>query len=241
MTSAGLPDGTTDRGAVWRGLLVAFSMPGLVLFATALGFGALARDLGLTGSQASFLSVSLYAMPAQVLLIDQLARGVGLAAAALAVSFTAIRLLPMTVALMPLLRTGRRANPLLLLLAVHFIAVTAWLEGNRRLPETQPELRLHYFVGIGTGMALSTLLGTIVGYWLATGLPPTLAATLLMMTPAYFALSLLYAAREAADWLAIGTGFVLGPLLFWLLPGPDLLITGLVGGTVAYLFQRRSK
>jgi predicted branched-subunit amino acid permease len=65
-----------------------------------------------------------------------------------------------------------------------------------------------------------------------------LLATLLFMTPCYFLLSLGQSARRRSDWLAIVLGLVLGPLLFLVLPGPDLLLAGTVGGTIAYVFGR---
>ena len=64
-------------------------MPAAVLFSTALGFGALARDGGFTLTQAVFLAATmnaLNALPNQVILVDQLARNETLAAAALAVT-----------------------------------------------------------------------------------------------------------------------------------------------------------
>ena len=61
------------------------------------------------------------------------------------------------------------------------------------------------------------------------------AAALLMLTPFYFLLSMLAAARERVDWLAVVAGLCLGPVFYVYAPGLDLLWTGLVGGTAAYL------
>jgi hypothetical protein len=44
--------------------------------------------------------------------------------------------------------------------------------------------------------------------------------------------------RVLADWLALGFGLVLGPLLAWWQLGLDLLWTGIVGGSLAYGIQR---
>src|SRR5262245_27757794 len=85
-----------------RALAIVLSVPAAVLFATALGFGALARDGGFSIAQGLFMGASMFALPNQVVLVDQLARNETLAAAALAVALTAVRLLPMTVTLVPL-------------------------------------------------------------------------------------------------------------------------------------------
>jgi predicted branched-subunit amino acid permease len=229
--------GASPRSAILRGLRIIGAAPGIVLFSTALGFGAMARALGFSLGHVMFLSASVYALPAQLLLIDQLARGATLAAVAMAVSLTAIRLLPMTVAMMPYLRDGRGTRAIHIL-AVHFIAVTAWIEGSRRLPPLPEPLRLPYFLGIGAGTVFCTVMGSMTGYLVAGALPPTLAAALLFMTPIYFLLSMMLGARDLGDWLAVLFGAILGPSLYLLIPGPDLLLTGLLGGTLAWAIGR---
>ncbi|MFK5065577.1 AzlC family ABC transporter permease, partial [Klebsiella pneumoniae] len=85
------------------GVRVGSGFPAIVLFATALGFGVLARDAGFGLTQSLFMSGAIFAMPNQVMLVDQLTRNETLAITALAVALTAMRLLPMTVTLSPLL------------------------------------------------------------------------------------------------------------------------------------------
>ncbi|MEO0729455.1 MAG: AzlC family ABC transporter permease, partial [Pseudomonadota bacterium] len=67
------------------------------MLATSSGFGALAVDAGVTLELSLLMSVIFFALPAQVVLIDELARGASVLVVALAVSVTAIRLLPMAV------------------------------------------------------------------------------------------------------------------------------------------------
>ncbi len=228
----------TQTRAFLRGLLIALTTPGFVLFSTAIGYGALARDSGFTLGHTVFLSAFIYALPAQVLLVDQLARGATVLAAAFAVSLTAVRLLPMTVALLPYVR-DKDAPAWIKVLAVHFIAVTAWVEGNRRLPAIPQHLRLRFFVGIGIAMAIMTVTGSATGYLLAARVPTLVSAVLLFMTPIYFLLSLFMGMRTRPDAVAIGLGAVLGPLMFLIAPGFDLLLTGVVGGTLAFLVHQR--
>lgn len=235
------PAWTQDATAVHaflRGLVAAtFSIAGLVLTATGLGYGALAHDLGYTFGHMWFINVMIFALPAQVLMMDELARGTGAAAVALAVGLTAVRLLPMTVNLMPLIRDPRRPQ-WLHLYAVHYIAVTGWIEGNRLLPTLPQAVRLPFFAGLGTGFMLLLGLGGSAGYLLAVGLPPLLSAALMLMTPLYFVCSLLAGARGGADYLAIAIGGLLGPVVFKLAPGFDLLIAGVGGGTLAWAIGR---
>lgn len=231
----------TSASAFLRGMAAApTNAAGILLVFTGLGFGALAHDLGYTLGHLLFISVAVFALPAQVLLVDELARGAGIAAAALAVSLSAIRLLPMTVSLMPLLRRDRPSR-LLHLLAVHFVNVTSWIEGNRLLPPLPTELRLPFFAGQGIGFAILISIGSALGFLLSARLPPVAAAALLMMTPIYFMSSLLHAARAAADYAAIILGGIAGPVVFYLAPGLDLLFAGVGAGTIAWLIGRRGR
>jgi predicted branched-subunit amino acid permease len=228
----------TAANAFVRGLLVVLTIPGLILFASSAGFGALARDGGLSLTNALVMMAALFALPAQVVMVDQLARGGSLLAAALAVMVTGVRMLPMTVTLAPYLksRTHSRIWPLV---ATHCIAITAWIEGSRRLPSEPAETRLVLYLGLGAGLIASSLIGTVGGYVIAGALPTVLAATLLFLTPIYFILSLVATAKVSADWIAIAIGALLGPVLFILMPGFDLLATGLIGGTAAHFLGRQ--
>ena len=219
--------------ALGQGLSHLASVPGLVLFATSLGFGALARDLGLDLGFTVALAAVLYALPAQVIFIDQLARDAALWTAALAVTLTAIRLLPMTVVIVPYFR-GDPGPGFLKLLAVHFIAITAWVESQKHLPALPVHLRLPFFIGLGLGFLAMTLGGTILGFLLAGTVPPVVAAALLFTTPVYFLLSLIGAIRARADAAAIAIGAAVGPPAHLVTPEFDLLVAGLVGGTLAW-------
>ncbi len=227
-------------GALAGGLRVAFSLPAVLLFASGLGFGALARDGGFDLAQAAFIAGSMMALPNQVVLVDQLARNETLFAAAFAVALAALRLLPMTITLIPLLR-GRRRQPLLEALAVHFVAVSSWIESHRRLPAMPVERRLASHLGFGLAFSGASVAGTVFGYMLAGGVPTPVSATLLFVIPIYFLLSLLATSTSRMDLLAIGIGCALAPVLHVVAPGFDLLATGLVGGTLAFLLGGRGR
>ena len=207
---------------------------------TALGFGALARDGGFDLGHAAFLAAIVFALPNQVVLIDQLMRGATLAGAALAVTLTAVRVMPMTVTLVPLIKGARRRR-LLEIVAVHFVAISTWIEGNRRLAAMPEDDRLPFHLGVGTAMLAMVammLTGTIVGYTLVAGVPPVVNAALLFTTPLYFFLSLIATSRSRMDFAAVALGCALTPALYLLVPGFDLLLGGVVGGTVAFLLGR---
>ena len=226
-------DGATISSALLRGVIEAPSVPAVVLFASFLGFGALAREFGLTLGQSVFVTVSVWALPGQVVMVDELAKGAFLAAAALAVTLTAVRLLPLVATLIPYLRDER--TPLWLQFWMsHYMAITVWVESMRRLPPLPRGVRVPYYLGFATSLVLFNIVATIVGYELAAAVPRDVAAMLLFLTPIYFFLSLIAAAQGHADRLALLFGLILGPVFYLLMPGIDLMITGLVAGTLAY-------
>jgi predicted branched-subunit amino acid permease len=228
----------SQAGAFVRGFSVVLSVPALLLSSAGVGFGALARDGGFSLGHTLAITASMFALPNQVVLIDQLARNETVLAAAFAVALAALRLLPMTVTITPFLRAGRR-RPLLATLAAHFVAVSPWVEAQRRLPAFPAETRLAGYLGLGIGFWSVMVAGTFAGYTLAGSVPPVVSATLLFLTPIYFLLSLLATSRARMDLIAIALGCLLAPLFYLVVPGFDLLATGLIGGTLAFLLRER--
>jgi predicted branched-subunit amino acid permease len=209
----------------------------LVLAGTYIGMGALAHDFGFAPWWLAVSSILVWAAPAQVILISALGTGASLFEAALAVTLSAIRLFPMVVALLPLLRgPGTRTRDLLL--PAHFTAVSMWVESLRLLPGMPHHRRIPFCNGLSVGYMGTAVVFGFVGYYLAAGLPVVLAATLLFLTPMSFLISTTNNARLMVDRLALGLGLVLGPLLTYLAVNLDLMWTGLIGGTLAYVVHR---
>ncbi|MCG8447414.1 MAG: AzlC family ABC transporter permease [Hyphomicrobiales bacterium] len=235
---AGWTKDATPRRAFFRGIIEAPSVSIVVVIITFIGFGALARDMGFDLAQAIFVSATVFALPGQVVLADQVGQSLPLLAAFLGVTLTAVRLLPLTASLLPNLRGSNTPRWLQYLLS-HFIAVTIWVESMRRLPPIPRELRVPYYMGFAGTLFIANLLATGLGFFLASTVSTPVAAALIFLTPVYFLLALIAVSRDLSDSLALGIGFVLGPILFVFAPGFDLALTGLIGGTIAYWALRR--
>ena len=203
------------------------------LFATFVGFGALAHDLGFSVLWAALSTILIFAGPAQVISVTMLAAGAPLLTVALAVALSGIRLLPMTVSLLPTLRTPQTRTRDLFFFA-HFIAVSTWVETLRLAPHLPRENRVHFCTGIGVGMTVPATLGTVAGFVLAAQLPPLLGAAVLMLTPLSFLVSTARNSVVLSDQLALGLGLVLAPLLAWMQIEFSILIAALAAGTFAY-------
>ncbi len=209
----------------------------LVLMGTYIGIGALAHGFGFSSWWLAASSVLVWAAPAQVILISALGNGGPLAEAAIAVSLSAIRLFPMVVALLPLLRRqGTRTRDLLL--PTHFTSVSMWVESLRLLPSVPHEHRVAFCNGLSVAYMSTAVTSGFVGYYLAAGLPTLLAGGLLFLTPMSFLCSTARNARQMVDRLALVLGLATEPVLTHFHVGLDLMWTGIGAGTLAYAVHR---
>src|SRR6187549_3237895 len=184
------PDSPSALSSFMRGFAAAWRSPfAYVLFGTFVGIGALGHDFGFSPLWMVLSTALIWAAPAQVILISALGTGAGAIEAAIAVALSGVRLLPMVVALLPMLRTeGTRTRDLLL--PAHFTAISMWVEALRLLPSLPREQRIAFRNGLSVGLALSAVLATAAGFYLAGSLPPLYAAALLFLTPLSFTVSL---------------------------------------------------
>lgn len=209
----------------------------LVIGGTYIGMGALAHDFDLGSWWLALSTVLIWAGPAQVILISALGTGAAPIEVAVAVSMSGIRLFPMVVALMPVLRRpDMRLRDMIL--PTHFTSVSMWVESMRLCPSIPRQFRIAFSNGLSVGfMSTATACG-FVGYYLAAGLPPLFAAALLFITPMSFLISTARNARMFMDKLALVVGLVLGTALTAMHVELDLMWTGIGGGTLAYLVHR---
>jgi predicted branched-subunit amino acid permease len=217
--------------AAWRSVMA------YVLIGTYIGLAALAHDFGFSLWWVMASTVLVWAGPAQVILVSALGAGANPVETALAVGVSSARLLPMVISLLPLIK-HKDTRTRDLVLPAHLTAVSMWIEALRLLPPMPRELRIPFANGLGLSFMCAAHVGTCIGYYLATSLPPLLTAGLLFLTPMSFLISTTRNCRVLADWLALAFGLVLGPLLAWWQLGLDLLWTGVVGGSLAYGIQR---
>jgi predicted branched-subunit amino acid permease len=208
-----------------------------VLFGNYAGIGAISHDFGFSIAWTLVATVLVWAGPAQVILVSTLGAGASLFEVSVAVGLSGVRLLPMVVSMLPMLkRPGVRSWKLVL--PAHFTAVSIWVEALRLLPAVPREGRISFINGLGTGYSICALAATLAGYYLAAKMPMLISAALLFLTPLAFLMSTLRNARMLVDRLALGFGLVLGPLFAHWQVGLDLMWSGIVGGTAAYAVHR---
>jgi predicted branched-subunit amino acid permease len=216
---------------------VASTVLTLVLFATYLGIGALAHDTHFSLAWALASTALVWAGPAQIILISTLGSGATVVQAAIAVTVSAIRLFPMVVSVLPMMRTPQTKRRHLILVA-HLTAVTLWVECFRFLPQVPRDRRIAFIHGLGGGLVLVCLMATAIGYALAANLSQLLAAGILMLTPLAFLFSTARNCRDLSDAIALILGLLLFPLASLLDSGVDILVSGVAAGTIAYGVHR---
>jgi predicted branched-subunit amino acid permease len=208
-----------------------------VIGGTYVGLGALAHDFGLSIWWMTLSTMVVWAGPAQLVLISAFANAAAPIEVALGVTLTGMRLFPMVVALLPLLRPGARSGRDFIL-PTHFTSISMWVESLRLLPAIAPPFRIPFCNGLACGFMSIAMACGVVGYSLAAGMPPLFAAGLSFLTPLSFLYATARNSREWLDYIAFGLGMVLGPLLAWYQVGLDLMWSGVIGGAVAYGIHR---
>lgn len=228
----------TAPAALRGGARESIGVPMLVLCGSYLGFGALVRESGLAIWHGLFSTLTSWALPGQVALIELYSVGAPLLVIASAVALTNARLLPMAMTLMPTIR-GANAPRWTYYVAAHVIAVTGWAAAMRVCPTLPTEQRLAYFAGFSGTLWVSTLCATAIGFALADTVPAYVTLGLVFLNPIYFMLVFASDLRQRSRMLALVFGALIGPPLYLWSPDWSLVIAGLAAGTLAYALTAR--
>lgn len=205
----------------------------MVLCGSYLGFGALVRESGLAIWHGLFSTLTSWALPGQVALVELYSVGAPLLVIASAVALTNARLLPMVMTLMPTI-SGAHAPRWFYYAAAHVVAVTGWAAAMRVCPTLPNEQRLAYFAGFSGTLWIATLGATAIGFALADTVPAYVTLGLVFLNPIYFMLVFASDLRQRSRMLALMFGAVFGPPLYLWSPDWSLVVAGLAAGTLAY-------
>ncbi len=218
----------------------AFGMPALGLSAGFIGFGAMAREADLSVWVAMFSTLSVWAGPAQVMMVELYAAGASMAVIMTGIAVVNMRFLPMSASLMPVLAEGQRRRwPLYLV--VYYLAIMSWAYSMRRCPHMPHDQRIPYFIGFALTMVAAATPATGIGYVLAGHVPPEVTLGLIALPPIYLMLVFVDGVRDAMGRIALIGGAVIGPAFHLLDPNWGLMLTGLAAGTLAYAIDRRQR
>jgi predicted branched-subunit amino acid permease len=214
--------------------------PGLGTFAAMTGFGSLAGDAGTPLWAAVALTIGVWSMPGQVAFVDLYSSGASLLVVLLIVTVANIRMFPLTIATIPLLREGRGIK------ASHFMmaqlnSVTSYVRlADVADRESDVRARIGFFTAFTIGTFVVGTIGTILGFTLAENLPAAGVQALIFLTPLYL---LLLTARspKAQVQLAVVAGCVLVPAFHVWIGALGIVVGGVVAGTIAFVATSRRK
>ncbi len=225
--------------AYWfaRGAAGLFSLPGIILMLSFVGFAAFCVETGMPRDQVVFMVGIVWALPAKMILVSSIASGANIAAAFLAVTLSSIRMMPMVAALVPEIRAPKTRTLSLLALS-HTVAITAWVYAMQRVPEVPRDRRVAFCAGLGITLVVANMVLVGVVYNFVVTFPPILAGCLFFLTPVYFLASIWASARHRVIHVAMVVGLIVGPIATLLAPEIDILVAGLGGGTIAFVIER---
>ncbi len=204
---------------------------------TFFAFGAMVRALEFPLAVGIGLTLSTFAIPSQIVLLDEISRGTAVITTMIAITLTAVRLFPMTMSLMPILRTPSTPRWQQYALS-HFIAVSVWVQSMFSLPSLKRQDRIPFYLAHCLTIISLTVATTIAGFYIAQSLPPLYLAAALMITPLYFFLSLFHTATRKAEKYAFLFGTALAIPMMSQIPDYALILAGLIGGSMAYFLDR---
>jgi predicted branched-subunit amino acid permease len=232
-TPSSEPAAVTSGGFLLGCRTALTSVFAFVISFTYIGFGALCHDYGLSMGWAMLSTALQWAGPAQVILVTGLAPGILLIETAVAVSLSSVRLFPIVVALIPVVR-HESTRLWQLIVPVHFMAISVWIESMRMAPRLARDQRIAFCNGVGLTLLSIGVIFTGVGYVIQALLPAIFAAGAMFMTPISFLVSAARNAKLLLDKLALGLGLAIGPAMAFAKVEFDLLWTGIIAGTIAY-------
>lgn len=179
----------------------------------------------------------LWALPAQIVLVEMHSLVAPVLATVIAVMLSSARFLPMTLMLMPEMRDQKHPR-WTYYLAAQMLSLSGWTMAVARFPDISRPQRLSWFFGFTLVLMSVSAASTAIGYVGADRLPPLARLALVFMVPMYYLLILTGAVRDRVAAIGLACGAVAGPLAYLATPEWSVPLAGLSGGTVAYLVLR---
>ena len=142
----------------------------------------------------------------------------------------------MTVSLFPLL--AHKSQPKWkYYLSCHFLAVSSWLIAKDSYKKIEKKNRIDFWIGVGVGTWTTAILMTVVGYLSAEYLNKDMVIGLAIVNPVYFFCMMIGAMKNLSISVAVILGTILGPAIYTISTEWSLLFSGLIAGSIAFLFR----
>ena len=230
---------TSGSGRViQKAILDSLSLPAFILLTTMMGFGSLARSSGFEPEMAALATAFIWGLPGQLAMVELTSTGQGLFTIIFACSLANARFFPMVVSFIPTMIRSKTSFPVLVFYA-QLLSINSWAMCMRQFPSIDAEYRRLYYVVFALTILTAAIAGTLLGYHAAAVLPDTLVLGLIFLSPLFFAL-VLSSVPQVSARASLILGCLVVPLAHLYFPSVDLLITGLVGGSLGFFMGRAS-
>ncbi len=217
-------------------ILDSLSLPVFILLTTMMGFGSLAQSVGFSPEMSALATALIWGLPGQLAMVEMTANGQELVAIIFACSLANARFFPMVVSFIPSMIRNRTSFPKLVLYA-QLLSINSWAVCLRKFPEIDPGYRQLYFIVFAISILTAAIAGTLLGYYASAVLSDAFVLGLIFLSPLFFAL-ILSAVPGAGERASLFLGCLVVPLVHRYFPSVDLLITGVVGGSLGYYLGR---
>jgi predicted branched-subunit amino acid permease len=227
----------SGNGRVFRkAMLDSLSLPVFILLTTMMGFGSLAQSVGFSPEMSALATALIWGLPGQLAMVELTTNGQELVAIIFACSLANARFFPMVVSFIPSM-TRDRSSFLKLTLYAQLLSINSWAVCLRKFPEIDPDYRQLYFMVFAISILTAAIAGTMLGYYASAVLPDAFVLGLIFLSPLFFAL-ILSAVPKAGERASLILGCLVVPLVHRYFPLVDLLITGVVGGSLGFILGR---
>ncbi len=224
------------RRAFVGGVGAGLRMPVLMVTASMVGWGSLARDTGLSLAMSVVSTLGVWGLPGQVAMAEMFALGAPVAAVLIASSMANLRFLPMALTMIPLFR-GDPVGWRWRYLVVQVMSINIWAVTMQRAPLLPTGQRFPFCMGVGVICLSGGVVGTVAGFVMSGAMPLHVSVSLVFLNPAYFAF-MFSSVRQRNCIIAVLIGAALGPLAHLASPDWGLPLVGLVSGTAAFYLDR---
>ena len=224
---------TSGKSRVFqKAVLDSLSLPAFILLTTMMGFGSLAGSAGFSPEMSALATALIWGLPGQLAMVELTTTGQGLFAIIFACSLANARFFPMVVSFIPSMTRDTTSFPKMVLYA-QLLSINSWAVCMRQFPKIDPDYRKFYFVVFASTIILAAIAGTLLGYHASAVLPYPLVLGLIFISPLFFAL-VLSAVPKATERASLILGCLVVPVAHLAFPSVDLLITGVVGGSLGF-------
>ena len=219
------------------GVRDAFGIPAISIFATMVGFAAIAKEAGFGMAETLATTVLVWGMPGQVAMASLHMAGASALVIFTAVTLANMRMLLMTISGAEMMGFRYQSLPFWKrVLLVQMLAITSWVQLGVVEDRYTPPMLTSYFTGLGGLIFGAGLLDTVTGYGMADQVSQEVLRAILVITPLYI-LMMVINARRVRNRLAGLAGGVLCPVLFPLIGEWAILASGLIGGTLVMFWR----